>query len=70
MLKKNGIILLGVIALIFCIVAISNYFLQEAHADTWTRIDPLCPDKTTEKTRCVEGGAEQCEAKYCNALPI
>ena len=70
MLKKSGILILGIIALIFCIAAISNYFSQEAHADTWTRIDQLCPDKITEKTRCVVGGAEQCEAQYCNDLPI
>jgi len=70
MLKKMVILILGVSALLFCISVFSTFISQDAHAGLWVRIDKLCPDKIHEKTRCVSGGQEQCEAKYCNELPI
>lgn len=61
--------MLGIMALTFCLIVISSYFSTDAHAATWDRQDILCPDKVTEKTRCIAGGVEQCEAKYCHPLP-
>jgi hypothetical protein len=70
MLKKIRILLLGILALLFCISVFSTYFSQDAHATLWERVDTLCPDKIHEKTRCIAGGNELCEPQYCNDLEI
>jgi len=68
MIKKSGVLLLGILALLFCISAVSIYFSQDIYAATWDRRDLRCPDGIHEKTLCIEGGSEQCTAQYCKQV--
>lgn len=69
-MKKVVILILGISALLLCASVFSTFISQDAHAGLWIRQDQLCPDKIHEKTRCSSGGNEQCEARYCDHLPI
>lgn len=67
MIKKVGILLLGILAVLFCFHAVSIYFTQDAYAtDHYYRQDWPCPDDKTEKTYCTLGGNELCTPQYCN----